>query len=138
MQAFNHDYNNFIIQFQLSDMFFFLTINYWLTPLIIKLSKINNFPYDFKFCYSLILLISGSGGLPLTLKRRVTVYVCHTVFKTKPERDFGISCPLLYCLKSYLNGRQQVTVVNGVHPPILTGIPQVSVLGPTLFAMLIL
>ena len=82
-----------------------------------------------------MLLISGSGGLRWLQKRRVTVYVCHTVFKTKPERDFGISCPLLYCLKSYLNGRQQVTVVNGVHPRILTGIPQGSVLGPTLFAM---
>ena len=82
-----------------------------------------------------MLLISGSGGLRWLQKRRVTVYVCHIVFKTKPERDFGISCPLLYCLKSYLNGRQQVTVVNGVHPRILTGVPQGSVLGPTLFAM---
>ena len=38
--------------------------------------------------------------------------VCHTVLETKLERDFGVSGSFLDWLKSYLKGRQQVTVVN--------------------------
>ena len=37
--------------------------------------------------------------------------VCHTLLETKLERDFGVSGPLLDWLKSYLKGRQQVTVI---------------------------
>ena len=65
---------------------------------------------------------------------------CHTVLKTKLERDFGIHVrgPLLDWFKSYLKGRQQVTIANRVHSgilPVSYGVPQWSVLGPTLFAM---
>ena len=52
--------------------------------------------------------------------------VCHTVLETKLQRDFGISGPLLDWLKSYLKGRQQVTIVNGVNSrtlPVPYGIP---------------
>ena len=45
--------------------------------------------------------------------------VCHTVLETKLEREFGIRGPLLDWLKSYLKGRQQVTIVNGVPSGIL-------------------
>ena len=46
-------------------------------------------------------------------KRFDSVY--HTVLETKLERDFIISGPLL----DWLIGRQQVTVLNGVHSGIL-------------------
>ena len=64
--------------------------------------------------------------------------VSHTILETKLERDFGISGPLLYWLKSYLKERQQFTAVNGSTSemiPISFGIPQGSVLGPTLFTL---
>ena len=64
--------------------------------------------------------------------------VLHTILEMKLERDFGISGPLLDWLKSYLKERQQFTAVNGSTSemiPISFGIPQGSVLGPTLFTL---
>ena len=64
--------------------------------------------------------------------------VSHAILETKLERDFGISGPLLNWLKSYLKERQQFTVVNGSTSEMLRvsfGIPQGSVLGPTLFTL---
>ena len=49
-----------------------------------------------------------------------------------------LQSPLLNWLKSYLKGRQQVTIVNGVPSgilPVSYSILQGSVLGPTLFSM---
>ena len=64
--------------------------------------------------------------------------VSHAILEMKLKRDFGISGSLLGWIKSYLNGRQQFTAVNGSTSemtPISFGIPQGSVLGPTLFTL---
>ena len=64
--------------------------------------------------------------------------VSHAILETKLEMDFGISGPLLDWLISYLKERQQFTDVNGSTSemtPISFGIPQGSVLGPTLFTL---
>lgn len=64
--------------------------------------------------------------------------VSHDILEMKLNRDFGITGTLLDWLKSYLHGRQQFTVVNGVksgRSRVSFGIPQGSVLGSTLFTL---
>ena len=64
--------------------------------------------------------------------------VCHEILVKKLEYRFGVSGPLLDWIKDYLSGRMQFTVLNGVKSdilPIITGIPQGSVLGSTLFTL---
>ena len=66
--------------------------------------------------------------------------VQHEQLLTKLQRNFGILGPLHNWLKSYLSNRLQYTVVNGVKSKmqsVSVGIPQDSVLGPTLFALYI-
>ena len=64
--------------------------------------------------------------------------VPHATLIMKLERHFGIKGLTLDWLKSYLTGRKQFTVLNGVKSDLLSvsmGITQGSVLGPTLFAL---
>ena len=64
--------------------------------------------------------------------------VSHDILETKLNRDFGITGTLLDWLKSYLHGRQQFTVLNGVkseRSQVSFSIPQGLVLGPTLFTL---
>ena len=64
--------------------------------------------------------------------------VSHTILEIKLERDFGISELLVDWLKSYLKERQQFAAVNGSTSEMILisfGIPQGSVLGPTLFTL---
>ena len=64
--------------------------------------------------------------------------VSHNVLLRKLENDFGINGVLLDWLRSYLDNRKQYTVLNGIASDLNTvksGIPQGSVLGPTLFSL---
>ena len=64
--------------------------------------------------------------------------VSHDILEMKLNQDFGITGTLLDWLNSYLHGRQQFTVLNGVKSEcsrVSFGKPQGSVLGPTLFTL---
>ena len=58
----------------------------------------------------------------------------------KLRTSFGICDQALVWIASYLNGRKQYKVVNGYNSntmPVSVGIPQGSVLGPTLFSLFV-
>ena len=66
--------------------------------------------------------------------------VPHNLLLTKMERQFGISSNLLSWFKSYLTNRYQRVVLNGYTTDwvsVTSGVPQGSILGPTLFLMYI-
>ena len=52
--------------------------------------------------------------------------IFHTVLEMKLEREFGIRGPLLDWLKSYLRGRQQVTIIIIIVSGVPSGILPVS------------
>ncbi len=64
--------------------------------------------------------------------------VSHAILLQKLKLQFGIQGPLLSWLTDYLSDRTQYAMVNDQHSTVLNvtcGIPQGSVLGPTLFAL---
>ena len=64
--------------------------------------------------------------------------VSNDILETKLIRYFGITGLMLEWLRDYLNGRQQFTVLNGTKSDLATvstGIPQGSVLGPSLVTL---
>ena len=66
--------------------------------------------------------------------------VLHQVLLEKLRPSFGICDKALGWIASYLNGRKQYTIVNGYNSdtlPVSIGIPQGSVLGPTLFSLFV-
>ena len=66
--------------------------------------------------------------------------VSHQVLLENLPTNFGICVQALGWVASYLNGRKRYTVVNGYNSdtmPLSVGIPQESVLGPTLFSLFV-
>ena len=64
--------------------------------------------------------------------------VSHKILIHKLEHNFGICGDVLHWLTDYLIERKQCTLVNGVmsdSTKVICGIPQSSVLGPTLFTL---
>ena len=64
--------------------------------------------------------------------------VSHAILEKKLKNSFGFEGNLLAWVKSYMNRRKQFTIVNGNVSTKLTikfGMPQGSVLGPTLFVL---
>ena len=64
--------------------------------------------------------------------------VSHTTLLYKLRHQFGIQGPLFSWRTDYLSDRTQFSVVNGQHSNVANvrcGIPQGSVLGPTLFVL---
>ena len=77
-------------------------------------------------------------GVPCVHFKKPFDSVSHAILEEKLKNSFGFEGNLLAWVKSYMNRRKQFTIVNGnvsTKVPIKFGIPQGSVLGPTLFVL---
>ena len=66
--------------------------------------------------------------------------VKHDIILMKLKSLFSIDSFLLRLIAEYLSGRKQIVVVGGATSnelPVLSGVAQVSILGPTLFVLLL-
>ena len=64
--------------------------------------------------------------------------MAHEIVLKKLNCEFGVKGSLLDLIRNYLSGRQQFTLLNGRKSdllPVSMGMPQGSVLGPTLLVL---
>ena len=109
----------FKILFKIQSMYFVFEIH---------LQKCILYLY-FKYCQTALVLLDLSAAFDT---------IDHSILMTRLANNFGVTGTALSLLSSYLSGRaQSVPIGNTTSPssPLISGVPQGSVLGPLFFCL---